>query len=738
MNPTTLLKQHFGYDAFRDGQEELIAAIVSGKDAMGVMPTGAGKSICYQVAGLMLPGIALVVSPLISLMRDQVQALIAHGIAAAFINSSLTDRQIIRALQNARQGEYKIIYIAPERLLTQSMAELAQDVQISLVAVDEAHCISQWGNDFRPAYVDIPKFIEALPHRPILAAFTATATERVRDDIVKILGLNTPISMTTGFDRPNLYFEVKQPPDKFSALMHYLQEKNDSGVVYCSTRKEVESVAEGLAANGYSVAKYHAGLADNERSHAQDDFLHDRVKIIVATNAFGMGIDKSNVRFVIHYNMPQNVEAYYQEAGRAGRDGLPAECILFYARKDINTALFLINKSENPSEASRNRHLLNLMERYCETDECLRSYILKYFGETVADNQDADGVGQTCGNCGNCLGQEDREEIDATLDAKKILSHITRLNKMGKHLMFTTVSDILLGKTDFLTDLPTFGIMKGTTRKYIRQLTNRLTAMGYIQDDGRLTATPTAREVLFGDATVIIRRERRIETGSRKAGVSNATARTTSTTSSAKAKSQKKEAPRYAVSDALFEELKKLRLEIAKEENMPAFVIFSDATLIDMCQKHPLTSDEMLSVSGIGEIKLQRYGEKFLEVLQRTDRTPATQEPLEELTAELFLQKVHIDKEPIQISRVADNCNAVLIRYDLPKVTGAKLNNMLLEAGYLEEINIGEIENIKTPTDKGRDLGIVLVERKTENSGYTQCLFGAEAQRFCAVWVTSL
>ena len=613
MNPTALLKQHFGYDAFRGGQEELITAILAGQDAMGVMPTGAGKSICYQVAGLMMPGIALVISPLISLMRDQVQALKAHGITAAFINSSLTDRQIVRALQNARLGEYKIIYIAPERLLTQSMAELAQDVQISLVAVDEAHCISQWGNDFRPAYLDIPKFIEALPRRPVLAAFTATATERVRGDIEKILGLNTPVSMSTGFDRPNLYFEVKQPPDKFSALMHYLQEKNDSGIIYCSTRKEVESVAEGLAKNGHTAAKYHAGLPDDERSQAQDDFLHDRVKIIVATNAFGMGIDKSNVRFVIHYNMPQNVEAYYQEAGRAGRDGLPSECILFYARKDINTALFLINKSENPTEAARNKHLLNLMERYCETDGCLRNYILNYFGETITrigfetdtsshEYVDGDARRQACNNCGNCLGQENREEIDVTLDAKKILSHITRLNKMGKHLMFTTVANIVLGKTDFLTDLPTFGLMKGTTRKYIRQLTNRLTAAGYIEDNGRLTVTPKAREVLFGDTLITIRHEK------------------TSAISPTKAKSRKAEAPRHAVSDELFEEFRKLRAEIAKEEQVPNFVIFSDATLVDMCQKHPLTPEEMLSVSGVGQVKLQRYGEKFLKILQRTEQ----------------------------------------------------------------------------------------------------------------------
>ncbi|MCL2224884.1 MAG: DNA helicase RecQ [Defluviitaleaceae bacterium] len=696
-----ILKKYFGYDEFRGGQDEIINAVVEGRDVMGVMPTGAGKSLCYQIPALIMQGVTIVVSPLISLMRDQVQALVANGVAAAFINSSLTDAQTARAISNARNGMYKIIYIAPERLLTDSMLALVLELQIALVAVDEAHCTSQWGNDFRPSYLDISTFVEMLPNRPVLAAFTATATPRVREDIVKTLGLRNPISVTTGFDRPNLYFGVKHARDKFSALMQCLNEHDESGIIYCATRKEVENVTERLDEEGFSVARYHAGLSDAERSQSQDNFLHDRVEIIVATNAFGMGIDKPNVRFVVHYNMPQNVESYYQEAGRAGRDGLPASCILLYARKDINTALFLINKSENPAEVARNKHLLSKIEQFCETDECLRSCILKYFGETPNEN---------CGNCGNCNGNF--HETDVTLDAKKVLSHITRLNKAGKKFMFTATADILIGKADFFTDLPTFGLMKGSNRQYIRQLTNRLTTLGYIHDDGKLSVTEKAREVLFGDTAVYVRGEKR-DSGK-----------------SEKSSKKKNKAPTFAISDELFGELKALRLEIAQEEKVPAFVIFSDATLVDMCQKHPLSLNEMLDVSGVGEVKRERYGERFLQILQRTNRNNAFAAP-EKLTPKLFMQKVTIDDEPIQISRVADNCNAVLIQHGLQKTSGAKLNALLIEAGYLENC-----ENSKIPTEKGRAAGIVTVPRNSEHGSYEQSLFGSTAQRLCVEMIS--
>lgn len=698
MTPSEILKKYFGYDEFRKGQAELIDALIRGKDVLGIMPTGAGKSLCYQVPAMLLEGVTLVVSPLISLMRDQVQALAANGIPAAFINSSLTENQWQQVMANARSGQYKIIYVAPERLGAPSMLALAQVLQISLLAVDESHCISQWGQDFRPSYLDIPKFVDSLPVRPVLGAFTATATPRVREDILETLNLKNPLTLVTGFDRPNLYFEVKQPKDKYSALTQYLRENDAGGIVYCSTRKEVESVTEKLLEDGYSAARYHAGLSDGERSRTQDDFLYDRVKIIVATNAFGMGIDKSNVRVVIHYNMPQNVESYYQEAGRAGRDGLPADCLLFYARKDINTALFLINRSENPDEIVRNKQLLNQMERYCETDGCLRRYMLHYFGETTDED---------CGNCGNCNGNF--EETDVTLDAKKVLSHILRLNRAGKRFMFTHTADIILGKSEDFTDLSTFGIMKGVPRRYIRRLVSRLAILGYIYDDGYLSVTPKANAVLFGDESVTIR-------GSKPEA----------TTKAARARKRAEE-PRYALSEGMLEELKKLRLTIAREEKVPAFVIFSDATLVDMCQKHPYTTEELLSVSGVGQVKLERYGERFLQLLCQKERETAPKENPPELTAELFLQEVVIVDDSLQISRIADNINAVLIRYGKPRTSGAKLNKLLVEAGFLKTTDDG-----KLPTDSGRNADIITIRRNSSRGEYIQCIFGAKSQQICA------
>ena len=603
MTAVQILKQYFGYDEFREGQAELIDAMLSGRDAIGVMPTGAGKSLCYQIPAMLMPGITLVVSPLISLMRDQVQSLVANGVPAAFINSSLSETQWGRAMANARAGQYKIIYVAPERLLAPSMTELVRMLPISLLAVDEAHCISQWGQDFRPSYMDIPEFVAQLPTRPTLAAFTATATARVREDILHILDLQNPLTMVKGFDRPNLYFEACQPKDKYGALTTYLRKNEGNGIVYCSTRKEVEGLTEKLIEDGFLAVRYHAGLPDSERARSQDDFLYDRARMIVATNAFGMGIDKSNVRFVIHYNMPQNVESYYQEAGRAGRDGLPADCILFYARKDINTALFLINQSESQEEIRRNRQLLNHMVHYSETDKCLRRYILNYFGERTSDD---------CGNCSSC--NNNYQEVDVTVDAQKVLSHITRLNRAGKRFMFTHTANILLGKSEDFTDLSTFGIMKGVTRRYIRSITSRLTALGYIHDDGYLSVTPKANEVLFGGVAVTIRGEGQ--------------------GSAVKAKRAKKQAEsaNYAFSEELFAKLKELRMTIAKEEKVPAYIIFSDATLVDMCQKLPRSEEELLAVSGVGRVKLSRYGERFLHLLCDQERSAPPLEKPQELT----------------------------------------------------------------------------------------------------------
>ncbi|MCL2406499.1 MAG: DNA helicase RecQ [Defluviitaleaceae bacterium] len=697
-----ILKQYFGYDTFRGGQAELVDAVLSGQDVLGIMPTGAGKSLCYQVPALVLPGITLVISPLISLMRDQVLALVANGVSAAFINSSLTDAQLRKAMANAVKGVYKIIYVAPERLLSPSMLELAQNQRISLVAVDEAHCISRWGQDFRPHYLDIPKFIRQLPTRPILAAFTATATTHVRDDVTAILDFINPLVQVTGFDRPNLYFEVKQPVSKYAELLSYLETKSgkaESGIIYCSTRKEVENLAEKLTDNGYPAAPYHAGLDVNERNLAQDDFLHDRVKLIVATNAFGMGIDKSNVRFVIHYNMPQSVESYYQEAGRAGRDGLPADCILYYARKDISTAIFLISQSENKDEIARNKKLLNHMERYCESDGCLRWFILAYFGEWRSGN---------CDTCANCLGSF--TETDITLDAQKVLSHIGRINKMGKRFMFTHTADILLGKSSDYRDLPTFGLMSGFARKYIRRITGRLTALGYINDDGFLSITPKAREVLLDGQTVSLRTND--ANGSDNGRIN---------------KAQRLARDYFSFSDDLFDRLKALRLDMANEENVPAFVVFSDATLVDMCIKHPQTADEMLQVSGVGQVKFSKYGMRFLELLCGEERSDGggyiARSVLDE---ETFFREVEIYDGEIPVSRISDNINIVLIKYGKNKTSPLKLNNIMLEAGLLEHSG-----NDKIPTSIGRENGLSTVRRTSGSGEFIQCLYNADAQRMC-------
>ncbi|MDR0570259.1 MAG: DNA helicase RecQ [Clostridiales Family XIII bacterium] len=596
---TRILKQYFGYEEFREGQAEIIAALTSGRDALGVMPTGAGKSLCYQAPAMFLPGVTLVVSPLISLMRDQVQALSANGVPAAFINSSLDGGQYARVMAEARSGARKIIYVAPERLMSPSMLDLARTLPVSLVAVDEAHCISQWGQDFRPSYLDIPRFVDELPKRPVVAAFTATATPRVREDILLTLGLNAPLVVTTGFDRPNLRFEVRRPKDKYAALTEFLRSHEGSGIVYCSTRKEAEAVAGKLAADGCSAARYHAGLSGEERGRSQDDFLFDRARVIVATNAFGMGIDKSDVRFVVHYNMPQNVESYYQEAGRAGRDGLPADCVLFYARRDVNTALFLINQSGNEDEKARNRRLLGQMEGYCETDGCLRRFVLEYFGERVEGD---------CGNCGNCDGGF--AVTDATVDAQKILSCVGRMNKQNRAFGFAVIRKTLQGKRDEgiacrkLDELPTFGAMKDASASYIRRLFDKLAAQGYIalSDDSYRTASLTARarDVLLGGTSVTLRddgpeptkppRPRQTAPGSSKGAEG-------------------------AVSEGLLARLKALRTDIARKDGVPAFVVFSDAALVDMCRKRPRTEEDFLNVSGVGQVKLKRYGRQFLGLL---------------------------------------------------------------------------------------------------------------------------
>ena len=598
MDKLTLLQQVFGYSGFRPGQEELIDGILSGRDAFGIMPTGGGKSMCYQLPGLMLPGITLVISPLISLMRDQVMALKAAGVPAAYINSTLNAAQMQAVYRNLLAGKYKIVYVAPERLDYGGFGGIAQKLPISFLAVDEAHCISQWGQDFRPSYLRIVNFIEELPRRPVVGAFTATATKQVREDVERILKLQNPVRTVTGFDRPNLYFEVLRPEGKEKELLRQLaSRRSKSGIVYCATRKSVESVCETLRDNGYAATRYHAGLTDEERAENQEDFLYDRKTVMVATNAFGMGIDKSNVSYVIHYNMPKSIEAYYQEAGRAGRDGAEAECLLMYSAGDVRTAKFFIDSdSENEEldpaqrEIVRQQDLarLDAMVGYCKTDTCLRGYILEYFGQTHPE---------VCGNCGSCMG--DFDTVDITKEAQMILSCVCRIyDKLGYYVGVATVARVLQGSREKkllelgLDSLSTYGLLKTTGRTEIRAMAERLEGEGYLrteQEHQTLRLTDEAPQVLYhGKKVTMLVRKEEIKAASKAAKLSGSDAE-------------------------LYDALRELRAELAKESNVPAYVIFSNATLTDMAKKKPKTMSEFKRVSGIGEIKASWYGKQFLQ-----------------------------------------------------------------------------------------------------------------------------
>ena len=477
-----VLERYFGYRSFRRGQEDVVDSLLSGRDALAIMPTGAGKSLCYQVPALMLDGVTLVVSPLISLMKDQVNALTAQGVRAAYLNSSLSDVQFDKALRNMANGIYKIVYVAPERLKSSRFIRAAKSIRIPLIAVDEAHCVSQWGQDFRPSYLNIAEFIAELPERPTIGAFTATATAEVKQDIVRILGLRDPIEVTTGFDRPNLFFSVLRPSSKPQTLEKLVRERSGkTGIIYCSTRKRVEEVCSSLCAKGYSATRYHAGLSDEERRKNQDDFVYDRKQIMVATNAFGMGIDKSDVRYVIHYNMPKNLESYYQEAGRAGRDGEDSDCILMFGQQDIETARYFIENTEpnpelteeqNDAFKKKEEERLSFMIAYCKTKGCLRAYMLRYFGDTADDR---------CEKCSNCLTSF--KTVDVTIDAQKILSCIVRT---GQHFGAQTISDVLRGKESQwvksfrLTEQSTFALLKGVRQKLIKSLIDELETQGYV------------------------------------------------------------------------------------------------------------------------------------------------------------------------------------------------------------------------------------------------------------------
>lgn len=629
MNINQTLKQYFGYDSLRTGQEELINAILEGRDVLGIMPTGAGKSLCYQLPALMLNGITLVISPLISLMSDQVKALNQAGVHAAYINSSLTENQIRMALSYASQGRYKIIYVAPERLNTPRFLDFACTADISMLTVDEAHCISQWGQDFRPSYLEIAGFLARLPRRPIVSAFTATATERVKNDIVASLGLNNPVTMVTGFDRHNLFFRVvtrKGGRQKDNSIINYVKKHEDeSGIIYCATKKNVDNLYALLNEHGILAGRYHAGLSNEERKQNQEDFTYDRIRVMVATNAFGMGIDKSNVRYVLHYNMPQSLEYYYQEAGRAGRDGEEAECVLFFSKQDIMINKFLLqNKASSGDGASdmqktaNDQRKLQQMINYCETDKCLREFILSYFGDTTPC---------ICNKCSNCVVVEDEEEETyvETGKKRKKAAQLAGLNELGA---------------------------------------------------------------------------------------------------------------------ALFEKLRSVRTELAAEKSVPPYIICSDKTLKDMCAKLPRDKEQLADVYGMGEQKIQNYGEAFVTAVnlfvaenpnpsgntsgEKPQTVLSDAEAAETGSTRKKKLPFYIEPQKLDEVELTDKCRLTELTNKInelcpadkehKKLAASFINELLIAEGYLEEITEGE-NKIKRVTEKGQSAGIEEEERKAKFGG---------------------
>lgn len=585
------LKRYFGYDSFKNGQEELIASILQGKDVLGVMPTGAGKSVCYQIPAAMLPGVTLVVSPLISLMKDQVDTLQQIGIPTTFINSTLTAEELRERFRDIQAGKYTLVYVAPERLESERFLKLLETLPIPLLAIDEAHCVSQWGHDFRPSYMNVGRLVERIKPRPVVAAFTATATDVVKSDIVTHLRMIDPFRVTTGYARPNLTFSVVKGVNKKDYLEAFVRNrKNESGIIYASTRKEVEETHRFLARLGLSVGRYHAGLSDEERQRNQELFQYDDLKWMVATNAFGMGIDKSNVRYVLHYNLPKNIESYYQEAGRAGRDGEPSECVLLFAPQDIMTQKFLIEQNEFDEERRRIEYSnLKTMVDYCHTTDCLQRHIVRYFGGEEAE---------PCGKCGSCT--DDRESVDVTEEAQKVFSCVAR---MRQRFGVTITAKVLRGANDakirqFGFDrLPTYGALKQYKEKELVNLLNVLVADGYLaMSDGQyptIALTNRSVKVLEGEERVYQRMTRVEESA---AGTTDDAA--------------------FAGRGDLFDALRAIRKSLAEKAKVPPFTIFHDATLREMCAKLPRDEAALLEIKGVGENKVAKYGQAFLECIR--------------------------------------------------------------------------------------------------------------------------
>lgn len=753
LDPKMILKTYFGYDSFKKGQEEVISALLRGRDVMAVMPTGSGKSVCYQIPALMMSGLTLVISPLISLMQDQVKSLEEAGINAGYVNSMLSEAKILEVYSRAGKGEFKILYVAPERLDSEIFMDFALSVDISMVCIDEAHCVSQWGQDFRPSYLNICTFVQSLKKRPVIGAFTATATKEVKTDIELMLRLNDPITVATGFDRENLFFSVEELSvrDKARYVLKYVKDHpDDCGIIYCSTRKNVDTIYAMLIGAGIRAARYHAGMDADERRESQDEFVYDRANVIVATNAFGMGIDKSNVRFVIHFNMPQCMENYYQEAGRAGRDGEPSQCILLFSGQDVIIDRFLLEHKdftdipEEDIEAIRQRdqRRLRIMENYCKTTGCLRNYILSYFGENRS---------LPCENCSNC--QREFTQTELTQEAKQVINCVYEAK--GRYGVKVIV-DTLLGRDNArLKSLGTiryrtYGALKGFDEVTLRQLLEQMINEGY------LVKTEDQYPVLkMGDISPL------------KDPLTQVVIRTYKEKEKSQAKPAKGKG-RVLTEDGyvLLRRLRELRYSIAKYRGVPPYVVFGDRTLMDIVVKMPTDEDSMLEVSGVGEVKMHQYGKVFIDAVKRfkeelpgvstcidhrdgTDETGA--DPATKATEDKKEKKAKKTKRPktqkpdfyinvmesvlfeykdlMFASEISDELNRISSVADCRKCRYKNIWEFFLTKGYVRQ-NEKDGETVKEVTKEGYERGVV-TEVRTNSKGeeYTRILYPPSLQK---------